>query len=132
MSHMKNFQYPKELMHNLDLIEDSFSNLKKILYRDIFYCKLPRILRSCDRASMANSLEIRSPFLDPDLVSFAWKLPDNYISKGGEKSILKSILVEKISSQIVYRKKLLLYNRKRKKTWQYKNYLILLQIILQH
>lgn len=80
---LKNFQYPKELMHNLDLIEDSFSNLKKILYRDIFYCKLPRILRSCDRASMANSKELRVPLLDHNIVEFFFDLENSQFIKKG-------------------------------------------------
>jgi asparagine synthase (glutamine-hydrolysing) len=35
------------------------------------------ILVKTDRASMANSLELRSPFLDVDLASFCLSLPDN-------------------------------------------------------
>ena len=85
--------------------ELNFSNIRYLMLKDLITYLPSNLLVKTDRASMANSLEIRSPFLDSDLVSFAWKLPDNYISKGGEKSILKSILLEKIPSQIVYRKK---------------------------
>ncbi len=41
------------------------------LDRDIYYTKLPRILRACDRTSMAFSKELRVPFLDLELVAFA-------------------------------------------------------------
>ena len=30
---------------------------------------------------MANSLEVRNPYLDPSLVRFVWSLPDKYLYK---------------------------------------------------
>lgn len=44
------------------------SFLRNMQYRDIAFSKLPRILRSCDRASMAHSVELRVPFLDHRIV----------------------------------------------------------------
>ena len=75
------------------------------MLKDLMTYLPSNLLVKTDRASMANSLEIRSPFLDTDLVKFVWTLPDSFIYKGEEKSILKSILREEIPSKIVNRKK---------------------------
>jgi asparagine synthase (glutamine-hydrolysing) len=48
------------------------------------------ILTKVDRASMAVSLEVRAPFLDPRVAEFAASLPSNYKLRGGTtKYILK-------------------------------------------
>ena len=48
------------------------------------------ILTKVDRASMAVSLEVRAPFLDPFVAEFAASLPANYKLRGGKsKYILK-------------------------------------------
>lgn len=45
-----------------------------------------------DRASMINSLEVRSPFLDKDLAAFAFSLPDEWKFSGAvSKYILKKL-----------------------------------------
>lgn len=64
------------------------------------------ILVKADRASMMNSLEVRSPFLDIDLVDFARKIPWNYKFRNGTcKYILKKALEPVLPLNIVYRKK---------------------------
>ena len=51
------------------------------------------ICAKVDRASMANSLETRAPFLDRRIVEFAWRLPLDYkISDGQSKQILRDVL----------------------------------------
>ncbi len=51
------------------------------------------ILTKVDRASMANSLEVRVPLLDHRLVEAMWKLPRKYkINNGVSKVILRKIL----------------------------------------
>ena len=54
------------------------------------------ILVKVDRASMANSLETRVPFLDPDLFEFAWSLPLEYKIKGREGKIISKAALEKM------------------------------------
>jgi asparagine synthase (glutamine-hydrolysing) len=59
-----------------------------------------------DRASMANSLEIRCPFLDHEFVEYAAKLPTNI--KGDEKKgkiILRSIAERLIPKEIINKPK---------------------------
>ena len=53
-----------------------------------------------DRASMFNSLEVRSPFLDYRLIEFARKIPAKYkFNNGSKKIILKDILSKFIDKQ---------------------------------
>lgn len=53
------------------------------------------ILAKVDRAAMANSLETRTPFLDPQLYEFSWTLPlDRKIQNGKTKWVLRQILNE--------------------------------------
>ena len=60
-----------------------------------------------DRASMYASLEMRSPFLDKDLASFAATLPDDQLFKrSGPKSVLKGIAEKYFSKDFVHRHKM--------------------------
>ena len=55
------------------------------------------ILVKVDRASMLNSLEIRAPFLDADLIDFAYsKVPSNQKSIPSNKKILLKSLTDKV------------------------------------
>jgi asparagine synthase (glutamine-hydrolysing) len=46
-----------------------------------------------DRASMAESLEVRLPFLDPDIVEFCLRLPPHLRTRAGQsKWILRQVL----------------------------------------
>ena len=55
------------------------------------------ILVKVDRASMANSLEIRAPFLDKDLIEFALlEVPSTLKANGSEQKILLKKLSERI------------------------------------
>ena len=64
------------------------------------------ILVKVDRASMYNSLEVRAPFLDKNVVEFLNSLPRNYKQKGLEsKHILKKLMEGKLPDNIIYRSK---------------------------
>ena len=64
------------------------------------------ILVKVDRASMANSLETRIPFLDKDLHSFSTKLPMEYkIRNGKGKYLLRQLLKNKIPDKLIERPK---------------------------
>lgn len=72
----------------------------------IDYYLQDEILAKTDRASMLNSLELRSPFLDIALADFARKLPHQLKIKGGTtKYLLKKSLEPILPKNILYRSK---------------------------
>jgi asparagine synthase (glutamine-hydrolysing) len=64
------------------------------------------ILAKADRASMMNSLEVRSPFLDIEVADFARRLPYKYkLHKGTTKYLLKRALEKILPPEIIHRRK---------------------------
>lgn len=74
-----------------------------------FYTRLylqDDILVKADRASMMNSLEVRAPFLDIELVDFVRRIPWQYKYRNGRtKYILKKALEPILPREILYRSK---------------------------
>ncbi|MEZ5428956.1 MAG: asparagine synthase (glutamine-hydrolyzing) [Pyrinomonadaceae bacterium] len=65
------------------------------------------LLIKVDIASMANSLEARSPFLDHTLIEFAASLPENLKMKRLEtKSLLKKAAARLVPPEVIYRRKM--------------------------
>jgi asparagine synthase (glutamine-hydrolysing) len=59
-----------------------------------------------DIASMACSLEVRSPFIDHKIMEFAASLPsDMKIHKGALKYFLKQVSSDLLPTEVIYRKK---------------------------
>jgi len=64
------------------------------------------ILAKADRASMMNSLEVRSPFLDIEVADFARRLPHHYKLRGKTtKYLLKRAVEALLPQDIIYRSK---------------------------
>jgi asparagine synthase (glutamine-hydrolysing) len=64
------------------------------------------ILTKVDRASMAVSLEVRAPFLDPRVAQYAASLPIEYKLKGNKgKYILKKAVEDLLPKEILKRPK---------------------------
>ena len=60
------------------------------------------ILVKVDRASMANGLEVRSPFLDKELLEFAAQLPFEYKQQGSlRKRILKQAMDDDLTPEVI-------------------------------
>jgi len=74
-----------------------------------FYAKLylqNQVLVKLDRASMLHSLEVRSPFLDIELVDFVRRIPNRFKIRGGTtKYILKKTLRRHLPATIIGRRK---------------------------
>jgi len=65
------------------------------------------LLVKVDIATMANSLEARSPFLDHKLIEFAASLPEELKLRGtGTKRLLKKVAERLVPRDVIYRKKM--------------------------
>lgn len=65
------------------------------------------LLVKVDIASMANSLEARSPFLDHKLIEFAASLPEKLKMRSTEtKSLLKKTAARLVPREVIYRRKM--------------------------
>ncbi len=85
----------------------SDSALSLIQYLDFKTYLTGDILTKVDRASMANSLEVRVPILDHKLVEWIAKISPTFKLKGSEgKYIFKKSLEPYLSDDILYRKKM--------------------------
>ncbi len=84
-------------------------DLQNVLSYVDFHSYLPECLMTkMDIASMANSLEARSPFLDHKVIEFAFSLPEHLKLKGvnGTKWILKETFKDMLPKQIYSRGKM--------------------------
>ena len=83
-----------------------YDNINKMLYTDISTCLPNDMLLKVDWMSMANSLEVRSPFLDYNVVELAMSFPGNYkINKSHLKRILKDSFSDILPAKIKNRSK---------------------------
>jgi len=91
------------------------SVIKNIIPRgnmnDVFLADMKHVLvndmnTKADLMSMANSLEMRAPFLDYELVNYVFSLPDNYKVQGNlRKRILQDTFKEVLPPEIYHRPK---------------------------
>jgi len=80
--------------------------LDRYLQVDQSYYLPDDILYKTDRMSMAHSLEVRPPFLDPRIVDFARSLPENLKIRGfQQKVILRELMRGKLPDSVLNRKK---------------------------
>jgi asparagine synthase (glutamine-hydrolysing) len=75
------------------------------LYQLFHYSIFPTLLRNYDRFSMRSGVEIRMPFLDPELVAFSFSIPwQSKIKDGYSKAILREAVRPWLPKSIVERK----------------------------
>jgi asparagine synthase (glutamine-hydrolysing) len=96
----------------IDIISPRFNQQKgigitdEVMFVDILTYLPNDLLVKVDIASMAVSLEARSPFLDHKLIEFAASLPDTLKMKGlTTKSLLKKIAAKFVPADVIYRPK---------------------------
>ncbi len=84
---------------------DGMDYLNRVLYDDTHCSILPTLLRNYDRYSMANSVEIRMPFLDHRIVELAFSIGWNSkIRNGCTKAIVRDAMAPYLPEQVAYRK----------------------------
>lgn len=88
-------------------LSDDFSFSEKMMIMDTLHYLPNDVLTKVDRASMANSLEARCPFLDTDLFDTVWQLPIQMkIREKESKWLLRQILYRYIPRNMVERPKM--------------------------
>jgi asparagine synthase (glutamine-hydrolysing) len=103
---------PAAVAHGSDVYETTFerSNGAKLLPRlldlNLRTYLLDDLLPKVDRMAMAHALEVRSPFLDTELVEFALRLPPEQLVRGfSRKRVLKSAVRDLLPPSILRRRK---------------------------
>lgn len=95
-----------ETLRRLQADVQHLDPLSQMLYIDTRMNLPDDLLMVADKTSMANSLEVRVPFLDYRLVEFVESLPPTVKLKGMTgKYLLKKALTKWLSSETIYRKK---------------------------
>ena len=104
---LPNLHEPLEWMRGIVAASAGASTLARVLAHN-FETYLPYdLLVKADRASMAHSLEVRSPFLDTALVEFAARLPDRFKRRGlSTKWILRRAFADLVPAEILARGKM--------------------------
>ena len=75
------------------------------LYISFHQTVLPTLLRNYDRYSMTSGVEIRMPFMDHRLVSYAFSLPwQAKIRNGYTKSIIRDAVADLMPNEVAHRK----------------------------
>jgi asparagine synthase (glutamine-hydrolysing) len=91
-----------QLMKDLYQKTSGRDELTRILYVDTKLYMAEDVLVKADRMSMANSLELRSPLLDQDIVSFAFSLAGHLkINNYQTKYLLKRLANRRVAPEII-------------------------------
>jgi asparagine synthase (glutamine-hydrolysing) len=79
---------PLDLVGENDVLPHEWGGLNRRLYRMFHSTVLPTILRNFDRVSMAHGIEVRMPFMDWRLVTYAMALPEASKLAGGQTKMI--------------------------------------------
>lgn len=106
----------KKLLSLAQIFEDSYYYAQTFTQKDkgnlLLYLdakiQLPDwYLVKVDRASMSQSLEVRSPLLDKDLTEYVFTLPSEYkFNSRDTKILLKKVAEKYLPTDVIYRKKM--------------------------
>lgn len=84
-----------------------FDQVEWMMLMDTLNFMVDDVLVKVDRASMASSLEVRAPFLDPAVYAAAWQLPlDMRVRNGEGKWALRQILYRHVPRELIERPKM--------------------------
>ena len=104
------FTFPKDIYserkQNIVKHINPTRGMNDVLLTDMQLVLVNDMLVKVDMMSMANSLEVRTPFLDYELVNFAFSLPSEYkMDKNTGKKILQDCFQDVLPPEIYHRKK---------------------------
>ncbi len=104
------FDYPCKDFDLVQILYDLRKNFKNpvnaMLYADLCLPLVSDMLVKVDRMSMAHGLEVRSPFLDQDLVELAFSFPGNFkLGCWRGKKILREAFSDRLPIWVSNRKK---------------------------
>ena len=112
-SFLSDFKLKKKIFSNKtgnfnisDLWITDKSELKNCLLSDFKFYLSEMMLLKIDRTSMANSLEVRSPFVDHRIIEYILSVNLEKYLENGRKSLLKDALKHTFSSDFINRKKM--------------------------
>ena len=87
-------------------LDSSFDDMNDVLYADMHLVLQGDMLTKVDLMSMANSLEVRVPFLDHTVVDYVSCLPSSYkIDAHSRKKILRETFADFFPPELLNRKK---------------------------
>ena len=99
-------------VNNFDIIQkymqscNTEKNWEQVLWLDMRFYLQDNMLVKADRASMMNSLEVRVPFLDHEVVDFMTRVPTRLKYKGRvSKYLLKQLAQKYLPKEIIQRPK---------------------------
>jgi asparagine synthetase B (glutamine-hydrolysing) len=85
--------------------ESSMNDLNAHLINDLTNGNLENLLRYSDRNSMANSREVRLPYLYHELCEFIISLPADYKIRNGWSKLIQRKFVRKTNASKIYMEK---------------------------
>jgi asparagine synthase (glutamine-hydrolysing) len=96
-----NYGLALERLKDYPKAAEDWSPLRRIMYHRTKHTLPSNMLIKVDRMSMANSLEVRAPFLDPDLFDVAAQLPDEYLIKNGKgKYLIRQLMKDQLPEAV--------------------------------
>jgi len=101
-----NYSSKQDLIKGVTKLINSSNGINDILANDIELVLTNDMLTKVDLMSMANSLEVRVPFLDHKIVEFANSLPESYkINRSKKKRILQDAFRNELPNELYNRPK---------------------------
>ena len=84
-------------------IEHRYKQMQVFEYKLYLY---EQMMLKIDRTSMANSLEVRSPFVDHRLIEYIIEHSSDYVRKENPKQMLKNLLINDFDNDFINRNKM--------------------------
>jgi asparagine synthase (glutamine-hydrolysing) len=87
-------------------LPDSVPRLHRMLYLESKFFLPDHNLNYVDKVSMANGVEVRVPFLDPELIAMSARLPPHYKQRGATgKWVLRKAMEAYLPHDVIHRSK---------------------------